>query len=221
MSPGFRAVVFDLDGTLADSLGDIGGAMNEALADRGLPVHPMEAYRHFVGEGVEQLAARAAPMLAAPDVARLVVEYRLRYGARIDAETRPYQGITAMLDALTAARFPLAVLSNKREDFTVELVRRLFGRWSFVEVRGERAGVPRKPDPTAALEIVRSLGVAPAECAFVGDTRIDIQTAVAARMLPVGVLWGFRGREELLAAGAKRLLAHPRELLIAPDASET
>ena len=120
----FRAVVFDLDGTLADSLGDIGGAMNEALAARGLPQHPMNDYRQFVGEGVEVLARRAAPTLDEPQVARLVEEYRLRYADRIDAETTAYEGVPAMLDGLVAAKVPLAVLSNKRDDFTVELVKR-------------------------------------------------------------------------------------------------
>lgn len=209
----FRAVLFDLDGTLADSLGDLGGAMNEALAARGLPEHPKAAYRQFVGEGIEVLVRRASGLLDEAVIQALVVEYRARYAARIDAETRPYEGVAAMLDGLVAARVPMAVLSNKRDDFTVELVRRLFGRWPFVEVRGERVETPRKPDPTAALQIARALGVPAAECAFVGDTAIDIATAVAAGMIPIGVLWGFRGREELVAAGASRLLKHPRELL--------
>ncbi len=209
----FRAVIFDLDGTLADSLGDIGGAMNEALVAGGLPAHPLLAYHLFIGEGVDVLARRAAPMLEELHLKKLVDEYRERYAARIDAATRPYEGVSDMLDGLVAANVPLAVLSNKRDDFTVELVRRRFSRWPFRAVRGERVDVPRKPDPTAALEIASTLGVAPADCAFVGDTAIDMKTARAAGMLPVGVLWGFRGREELLEAGAKRLIAHPRELL--------
>lgn len=213
MGLSFHAVIFDLDGTLADSLGDIGGAMNEALVARGLPSHGLEAYRQFVGEGVEVLAHRAAPGLGPAGLPLLVEEYRARYAARIDAQTRPYEGVPAMLDGLVAAGLPLAVLSNKRDDFTLELVRRLFGRWPFVEVRGERVGVPRKPDPTAALELARALGVPPADCAFVGDTAIDIRTAVAAEMIPIGVLWGFRGADELHQAGARRLLSHPRELL--------
>ena len=187
--------------------------MNEALVARGLPEHSKQQYRHFVGEGIEVLARRAAPGLSEDEIQALVVEYRARYAARIDLETRPYDGVPQMLDALVAAKVPIAVLSNKRDDFTLELVRRLFGRWPFVEVRGERAKTPRKPDPTSALEIVRTLGVAPGECAFVGDTAIDILTAVAAKMIPIGVLWGFRDRAELVAAGAARLLTHPRDLL--------
>ena len=209
----FRAVIFDLDGTLADSLGDIGGAMNEALAARGLLEHPLIAYQQFIGEGVEMLARRAAPLLEEIHVKKLVDEYRERYAARLDSATRPYEGISELLDGLVAAQLPLAVLSNKRDDFTVELVKRRFARWPFRVVRGERADVPRKPDPAAALQIAATIGVPAADFAFVGDTGVDIKTAIAAGMLPVGVLWGFRGREELLAAGAKRLLAHPRDLL--------
>ena len=213
MALSFRAVIFDLDGTLADSLGDIGGAMNEALAARGLLEHPLIAYHQFIGEGVEMLASRAAPTLDEIHVKKLVDEYRERYAARIDKATRPYEGVAELLDGLVAARVPLAVLSNKRDDFTVELMRRRFSRWPFRVIRGERATVPRKPDPTAALEIAATLDVPPADCAFVGDTAIDMRTAVAAGMQPVGVLWGFRTRAELLEAGAKRLIAHPRELL--------
>jgi phosphoglycolate phosphatase len=210
----FRAVIFDLDGTLADSLGDIGGAMNEALAARGLMEHPLIAYNQFIGDGVELLARRAAPMLDEIHVNKLVDEYRERYAARMDSVTKPYEGIPTLLDGLVHAQVPLAVLSNKRDDFTVELVKRMFSRWPFRVVRGERVGVPRKPDPAAALEIAFALGIPPADCAFVGDTSIDMKTAVAAGMQPVGVLWGFRGRAELLDAGAKRLIAHPGDLLL-------
>lgn len=208
-----KAFIFDLDGTLADSLGDIGGAMNEALAARGLPTHALPDYHAFIGEGVEVLARRAAPMVGERDLPKLVDEYRTRYAARLDATTKPYDGIPAMLDALVAAHLPLAVLSNKRDDFTVELVRRCFGRWPFAVVRGERADVPRKPNPAAALEIAATLGLQPGDCTFVGDTAVDMKTAVAAGMRPVGVLWGFRGRDELLAAGASVLISHPRELV--------
>ncbi len=209
----FRAVIFDLDGTLADSLSDIGGAMNEALCARGLLEHPLLAYNQFIGDGVEQLARRAAPALDENHVKQLVDEYRERYAARIDATTVPYQGIAELLDALVAAQVPLAVLSNKRDDFTVELVKRRFSRWPFRVVRGERAEVPRKPHPGVALEIASTIGIVPADFAFVGDTAIDMKTAVAAGMQPVGVLWGFRQAEELLEAGARRLIAFPHELL--------
>ena len=206
-----QAVIFDLDGTLADSLGDIAGAMNEALEARGLPVHPPDAFRHFVGDGVEQMAIRAAPRGTPIDA--LVTEYRARYADRIDTLTRPYPGIEALLDVLAARQVHLAVLSNKRDDFTAELVKRLFSRWPFGLVRGERGQVPRKPDPTAALDIARALDLAPSRVVFVGDTAIDMRTAANAGMTGVGVTWGFRGRAELAAAGARHIIDHPLELL--------
>ncbi|MDX2011970.1 MAG: HAD family hydrolase [Myxococcaceae bacterium] len=210
----FQAVIFDLDGTLADSLRDLAEAMNGALADAGKPTHPLEAYRHFVGEGVDVMVARAAAPEVRPEVLKGIIDgYRRHYGLIDHAHTQPYEGIPALLDALTAAKVPMAVLSNKRDDFTKLLVKQRFGAWRFAEVRGEREGVPRKPDPTAAFEVALALNVLPANICFVGDTAIDMKTAVNAGMQRVGCLWGFRDRAELLEAGAQRVIAHPTELL--------
>ena len=206
-----RGLIFDLDGTLLDSLADIGGAMNDALTARGWPSHPIDAYLRMVGDGIEVLAKRAAP--AGEDVATLVEQYRARYRERMEHETKPYAGVPELLDALASRGVPMAVLSNKRDDFTVELVKRQLGRWPFVAVRGERQGVARKPDPVAALELAAELKLQPAEIGFVGDTPIDVKTAIAAGMTPVAVLWGFRTREELVAAGAGNLLSRPAELM--------
>lgn len=207
-----QAVVFDLDGTLADSLNEIAGAMNEVLRAYGFSGHPVEAYRHMIGEGVETLVRRALPADAHARVPHLLTEYRQRYAQKMHL-TAPYAGIENMLTVLEERHVHKAVLSNKRDDFTQAMVRTLFGRWQFFDIRGERQGMPRKPHPQAALEMVEALGVLPQHCAFVGDTAIDMQTAVNAGMVPVGVLWGFRGREELLAAGARCLISQPMELL--------
>ncbi|MBL8955190.1 MAG: HAD family hydrolase [Myxococcaceae bacterium] len=206
-----RGVIFDLDGTLLDSIGDIGGAMNDTLLARGWPVHPLAAYLGFVGEGVEQLARKAAP--AGVDIASVVDQYRARYAQRMEQETKPYAGIAELLDGLHARGVSMAVLSNKRDDFTVELVKRQLSKWPFAGVRGERHGVPRKPDPMAALELAAVLKLEPAEVAFVGDTPIDVKTALAAGMLPVAVAWGFRTRQELTDAGARHVVSRPDELL--------
>ncbi len=206
-----RGVIFDLDGTLLDSLADIGGAMNDALAARGWPTHPIAAYLRMVGDGIEMLARRAAP--GGEDVTALVDQYRARYQERMEQETKPYEGIAAMLDGLHGRGVAMAVLSNKRDDFTVELVKRQLPKWPFVEVRGERHGVPRKPDPAAALDLARALKLKPEEIAFVGDTPIDVKTALAAGMLPVAVEWGFRTRDELTAAGARHVVSRPEQLL--------
>lgn len=206
-----RAFIFDLDGTLADSLGDIADAMNAALKDRGLPVHSHQAFKGFVGEGVEEMAARASPKGTPIDA--LVVEYRAHYARANHASTAPYDGIPHVLDVLQATGKPLCVLSNKRDDFTVALVEKIFARWRFALVRGERKNTPRKPDPTSALDIARALDIPPADFVFVGDTAVDMGTARAAGMVGVGCLWGFRERAELEAAGARHVIASPLELL--------
>ncbi len=209
----FQAVIFDLDGTLADSLRDIAEAMNRSLTEHGLPTHPVDAYRTMVGEGIETLGRRVVPSGFSGDLQSVITRYRDEYDRLDHVHTFPYAGVEAMLDALTAAGLRLAVLSNKRDDFTLKLVAQRFGRWAFADVRGEREGVPRKPDPTAAFELALALNVLPANIAFVGDTSVDMKTATAAGMRPIGCLWGFRGRDELLAAGARELLTTPMDLL--------
>ena len=219
------ALIFDLDGTLADSILDIASATNVVLAELGLPPHSTEAYKAFVGEGAEHLVRRAVraaqrldwhvvddAALPAP-VAVLAESYRVHYGALEHSGSAPYPGIDRMLDGVVASGRRMAVLSNKRDDFTRHLVQHAFGRWPFVDVRGERDGVPRKPDPTAALELAQVLGVPPARIGFVGDTPVDVGTALGAGMISIGVLWGFRTREELTKAGAQVLLERPEDLL--------
>lgn len=207
------AVVFDLDGTLVDTLADIGHAMNAALAALGQPGHPFEAYRGFIGEGVRRLAERALPPGRGDLVDAATAEFRRVYGEHLLDRTRPYPGVPELLDGLVAAGVPLAVLSNKPDPATRRIVESLFARWPFAEIGGERPGVPRKPDPAAALAIADALGVAPARCLFVGDSGIDVATARAAGMVAVGAGWGFRGADELRAAGADVVLGAPPELL--------
>jgi len=209
----FRGLIFDLDGTLADSLADIGEAMNLTLRAHGLAEHPIADYSRMVGEGIEKLVRRALPADCPLPFPAMVDEYRANYKALDHRHTQIYPGIEALLEALTAAGVPMAVLSNKRDDFTRDLVTKRLGRFPFKAVRGEQAGVPRKPDPTAALELALALNVAPARIGFVGDTPIDMNTAKNAGMTGVGVLWGFRTRQELVEAGAKHLIATPAELL--------
>jgi phosphoglycolate phosphatase len=206
-----RGVIFDLDGTLVDSLGDIAAAMNRALALRGFPTHPLDAYRAFVGDGVQKLAERALPPSAHSQRASLVAAYQADYAEHLVESTAPYPGIPALLDGLSAARVPMAVLSNKPHLATRQLVEALLGRWQFHSVAGERLGVPRKPDPTAALALAAELDVEPAEVAFVGDTLVDIGCAQAAGMRPLGVLWGFRASE--VAASGVATVRSPKELL--------
>jgi phosphoglycolate phosphatase len=209
------AVIFDLDGTLLDTLEDIAQAFNRVLARRGLSLHPVPAYRAFVGEGAHVLARRALPraLRDEPTVAAVSQEYIDVYGALDPVSARPYAGIPELLDELAARGLPMAVLSNKTHDNTRQCVATLLGRWRFDPVLGLRDGVPRKPDPAAALEIASHLGVPPARMLFVGDTATDIATAASAGMVSAGACWGFRDETELRAAGARWLCHLPEDVL--------
>lgn len=211
----FRATIFDPDGTLLDTLDDIANAANHVLAARGLPTHPNASYRTLIGEGVVRLISRALPDAHHDNttVQACVAEYVQEYERSWNARTKPYRGVPEMLDALVAHRMKLAVLSNKREQFTQRCVDELLAQWSFDVVLGASDKFPQKPDPAGAMEIANRLGVPPAECLYLGDSGVDMQTATAANMYAVGVLWGFRGQEELLTNGALLLIKKPAEVL--------
>lgn len=216
---GQRAVLFDLDGTLVDSLEDIADAMNEVLGRLDLPRHPVDAYRYFVGEGMEMLVRRALPPDRRDDaaVAEVVPLTRAAYAARATRKTRPYPGIPELLDALAARGIPVAILTNKPHEPALELVAHLFADRSFAAVLGARSDHPRKPDPAGALAVAEEVGVPPAAWLYLGDTATDMETGRAAGMRPVGVLWGFRPAEELRSAGAAALVAHPLDALALLD----
>jgi phosphoglycolate phosphatase len=207
------AVLFDLDGTLADTVQDIASAMNAALARAGRPGLEVGDYRRFIGDGVVMLARRALGQGREELASALVAEFRAIYQERLLVETRPYPGVTELLGELRARDLPLAVLSNKPHRATVSIVEGLFGGDTFVAIAGEQEGTPRKPDPTQALALAKVLGLAPSRCLFVGDSPVDIETATRAGMRPIGVSWGFRDVEELQQAGAHDVLATPRDLL--------
>ncbi|HER34750.1 MAG TPA: HAD family hydrolase [Halothiobacillaceae bacterium] len=212
----FQAVIFDLDGTLLDTLADIADAMNSVLSAGGFPTHPLEAYKTFVGDGVRNLARRTLPPDAHRDddaIDRFTAAMRGAYAKNWNHKTAPYPGVPAMLDALTAGGVRLAILSNKPDDFTAMCVKELLPRWEFDVVLGHRDGLPLKPDPTGAVETARRLGVDPADILYVGDSGMDMQAAAGAGMFPLGVLWGFRSREELLENGALALAGVPADIV--------
>lgn len=210
-----EAVIFDLDGTLLDTLEDLADSMNSVLGRHGFPVHDVQAYKYFVGEGMELLVRRALPQDRCDQamVARCHAEMREEYGRRWADKTRPYEGIPELLDGVRARGVSMAVLSNKPDDFTRLTVSRLLPGWRFERVLGLRPSSPRKPDPWGALLITREIGIPPEEFLYLGDTGTDMETARAAGMLPVGALWGFRTAGELLSNGAAKLISHPLELL--------
>ncbi|MEI7835959.1 MAG: HAD family hydrolase, partial [Planctomycetota bacterium] len=209
------AVLFDLDGTLLDTIADLTEAMNAAMATLGHPPRTVEECKIFVGDGVVNFAQRALPAEHNDEetVGRCVKQMRVEYGKRWDQKTRAYPGITELLTELDRWGVAMAVLSNKPQDFTELMVAQLLPDWKFQAVRGARADVAIKPDPGSAREIARDMGVGPGEFLYVGDTDTDMQTAVGAGMFPVGALWGFRPGEELSRHGARVLIATPQELL--------
>ncbi len=209
------AVLFDLDGTLVDSLEDIADAMNRVLARCGYPGHTYDEYRYLVGKGLANLTARCLPEGARDEenVVRCLAMMMDEYRANAVVKSRLYDGIAELLDALSEAGVGLAILSNKADELTQVICERLLGRWTFEAVLGASARFPRKPDPTAALHIAREMEVAPEKFLYVGDTDTDMQTAAAAGMFAIGVTWGFRPRRELVEHGAQAVIDRPIELL--------
>lgn len=210
----YKGVIFDLDGTLLDSLEDLANCTNEVLRRRGFPSHALEEYKYFVGDGMYNLLLRALPREQRQDdfIKKCVAEMKEEYGRHWADETCPYQNIPQLLSKLQEKGLKLAVLSNKPNEFAKIIVKKFFPG-QFVEVAGERPGIPKKPDPRGALAIAEKLQISPQELLYLGDTNTDMQTAVAAGMFPVGVLWGFREAEELLTSGAKVLIEKPLDLM--------
>lgn len=216
MDQDVHAVLFDLDGTLLDTLADIAAAMNRTLADRGLPVHESQAYRLMVGSGFEALVRRAMPEEKRDDaelLGELVRAMLQEYGETLTVKTRPYDGIPELTTALRRMGLPLAVLSNKADDMVQRTVGEFFPADTFAVVRGLRDGSSAKPDPTSAIGIAEELNVEPQTVVFLGDSDVDMMTAKNAGMLGIGAEWGFRGREELEKAGAARVISTPPELI--------
>ncbi len=211
-----RAVLFDLDGTLLDTIEDLAACMNAALQAQGLVAKPLEQHKLMVGDGVANYILRALGEEHAKDanlVARVRTKYRECYTNHWADFTRPYDGIEDMLDELLRHEIALAVLSNKPDDFTKKMVRHFFPAVPFATTQGATEGSPLKPDPQSALQIARLLDIDAQDFVYLGDTATDIKTARAAGMLAVGALWGFRGRQELQEAGAQALIEKPAELL--------
>jgi phosphoglycolate phosphatase len=211
----FKAALFDMDGTLLDTLEDIADATNGALREMGFPEKNLPAYRYAVGDGMEMLIRRVLPEGAGGEatVHRCLGRMRELYRDCWAAKTRPYDGIPQLLQALGTRGVSLAILSNKPQEFTSLMAAHFFPKVPFRDVRGARPGVSRKPNPAAALEVAGAIGIEPARIFYLGDTATDMQTALAAGMFPGAALWGFRPEAELREAGAEALLAHPREVL--------
>lgn len=208
--------IFDLDGTLTDTLEAISHFGNTALAANGFKVFEKDRYREFVGDGRVKLIERmlsAQGALNNANYAAVCAAYDTAYEADPLYKTDAYDGIHELLAALKAAGIRLAVCSNKPDNVVRGVIERVFASDVFDCVHGVTDGGAVKPDPSAALEIAEKLGAKPDECLFIGDTNVDIFTAQNAGMTSVGVLWGFRDRAELEAAGADYIIAAPNEIL--------
>jgi phosphoglycolate phosphatase len=209
-----KAIIFDFDGTLLDTIDDLADSMNRALAERGMPEHPTDSYRYFVGDGMENLARQAAPAGTPPGTVReLVRRMEEIYSGGWANKTRPYPGIPPLLEELRRLGLALSILSNKPDSFTRIMASHYFGGAFFAAVLGARDGMPKKPDPAGALEIARLLAVPPKEFLYLGDTNTDMRTGRSAGMRTIGVSWGFRPAEELAATGAEAIVDSPIEVL--------
>ena len=211
----YKAAVFDLDGTLVNSLDDLANSANATLRAHSFPVHEVEAYRYFVGDGTRKLMERILPQKHAADttfVEQFMSEYKDCYAQNLLQKTKPYDGIMEMLEELRRRGIPMAVCTNKHQSAAEMIVKTLFPHGIFQEVIGDQKGLPRKPDPQKVLHIMRNFGVTGKQTAYFGDTDVDMDTARNAGTFAVGVLWGFRPKEELIAHGADLLLSHPMEL---------
>ena len=214
-----RAIAFDLDGTLLDTLQDLAEAVNEVLLEEGLSPHPQAAYRYFVGDGLAKLVERVLPedLRDGPTLERLIARTAAVYGPRSSRNTRPYPGIGSLLDALDERGVTLAILSNKPHPLTTRCVAAQLGRWPFAAVYGARPGIPTKPDPQALLGIFAELSIPAEQWLYVGDTAVDMQTGTRAKVTTLGVSWGFRPRQELIEAGAAQVIDAPEQLLALLD----
>ncbi len=210
-----RLVIFDLDGTLLDTIGDLAVACNAMLALRGLPQHTYEEYCHFVGNGILRLVERALPEpLRTPEnVAAARADFVKYYIDHIDCHTKPYAGIPELVSELTRRGIGMAVASNKFQEGTSKLIARFFPGVAFAAVFGQRPDVPLKPDPAVVEEILSRTRTSKDRVLYVGDSGVDMQTAAAAGVCSVGVTWGFRDRAELEATGARHIIDRPDELL--------
>ncbi len=210
-----RGIIFDLDGTLLDTLGDLVNAANATLAQYGFPGHSAAAYRYFVGDGLMTLMERIVPAgnRSPLEIAACMDTFLQIYGKSWDLQSRPYPGIMEMLQQLQAAGLKLGVLSNKPHSFTQLCVNRFFPEDTFDFVFGHREIVPKKPDPAGALEIAALMEIPPAHILYVGDTATDMQTGNKAGMFTIGVLWGFRERLELAENKAGKIISHPSEIV--------
>ncbi|HPT20377.1 MAG TPA: HAD family hydrolase [Bacteroidales bacterium] len=211
----FKGAIFDLDGTLVNSLEDLADSMNAVLKSNNFPVHDLSSYKYFVGNGLRNLVYKTLPEDSRTEETVNICYDSMVSGYRENCinKTQPYDGITDLLDELASRGIKLAVFSNKADELTKKIVQTLLPNCNFEVVSGLLNEEYKKPNPAGALKICETFGLQPADVVYIGDTGTDMKTSVNAGTYPAGALWGFRTKEELIANGAKQLLNHPLDLL--------
>ena len=210
----YKAVVFDLDGTLADTLRDLAECVNEVLSRHGHPIHPIDAYRHMVGDGIYVLMQRATGGLCDDTQLSIITEeYRGLYAAQCLRYVTAYDGMNETLHELKRRGVRLLVVTNKPDPQAQVIVEALYGKDLFDGVFGHTSDRTTKPDPTLTLHALHTVNISPSDALFVGDSNVDIYTSKNACMHSAGVCWGFRSKEELIQAGADKVLYKSYELL--------
>ncbi len=208
-----KAVLFDLDGTLIDSLEDIAICANQVLKELNYKTHNIFDYKNFVGDGAWILMKNSLPQSCSKKEIEIGFErFKEVYDLNIHNNTKPYEGIYELLNKLEAIKVKKGILSNKPHDFTLKYAQNLFGNYTFDEVYGQIEGISKKPDPTLAIKIANNLQICCEDIFYVGDTPTDIKTAQNANMKSIGVLWGFRTEDELREQGADFIVKNPKEL---------
>ena len=211
----YKAIIFDLDGTLLNTLADIGKSVNQVLSQHGLPENSIDDYMLFVGDGTKNLIRRATLAKVDEKTLELMVkEFIEIYAQNCNQTTQKYAGIDSLLNFCDSKKVPYAVLSNKPHEITKKMVDFYFPHQSFVSVFGQQSGVPIKPNPIIAKKIISLFKCEPQMVAFLGDSGVDMETAITAGAIPIGVLWGYRERDELLEHGANILIEHPMDMKI-------
>ena len=209
-----KAVLFDLDGTLVNSLDDLADSVNFALTEFGFPTHETEKFKYFIGDGMAKLIERVLPEdKKDAELQKSVLDvFMNHYRSHFADKTAAYEGIADLVNELSAKGLKLAIVSNKVQDMAEEVARRVLSGIEFDIVCGKREGYPTKPDPTLTLEIIGELGVSPLECVFIGDSGMDMAVAKNAKLVSIGVLWGFRAEDELRNNGADYIVSRPQEI---------
>ena len=210
----FEAIIFDLDGTLIDSIPDIADAANQIMMKHHFPVHNAEQYVEWIGNGAYRLLKRAVPENISEEYIReLLEEYLEVYRNNCTNKTRLYPGTDHLFDFLNEQNVPISILTNKPHIITHKVYEKYLSKWNFNVILGQMEGYPKKPDPACALEIAEKLNCAPRKVLFIGDSDTDIKTGTAAGMIPIGVIWGYGTEESLKEAGAKFLIHDTGALL--------